>query len=60
MNWQKSQVIRSFCDAVTQRISDGGVAIRPEDGLGKWLAWARQRADELDPIRPDCILIPGE
>ncbi len=59
-NWQKSQVIRSFCDAVGQRIPGGGNAIKPDSELGKWLAWARTRADELDPIRQDCILIPAE
>jgi hypothetical protein len=59
-NWQKSQIIRSFCDSVAQRMcGGGGGVINPEGELGKWLDWARRRADELDPIRPDCVLIPA-
>jgi hypothetical protein len=58
--WQKSQIIRFFCDSAVQRISGDSEGIKPENELGKWLTWARQYADELDPIRSNHIVLPSK
>ncbi|WP_203837459.1 hypothetical protein [Winogradskya humida] len=44
--WQKAANMRAFCDALEQA-SAGGAA--GEGELTTWLAWARARADKIDP-----------
>jgi hypothetical protein len=51
-SWQKSQALRAYIQAVEERaIREHGSV---EDGceLDRWLKWARQQADRLDPLAP--------
>lgn len=44
--WQKAANMRAFCDAL-ELASAGGAGGKGE--LTTWLAWARARADKIDP-----------
>jgi len=50
-NWHTSKQIREYIEAVKeQAIRDNGT-VTPDSELGKWLTWATQQADYLDPLR---------
>lgn len=42
--------IREFCDAYEAKAASLELVIEPGSDAEKWLRWARQRADTLDPI----------
>lgn len=46
--WNKSQELRGFIDAVEHAANQQIGQIDPESNLGKWLAWAKRRADLVD------------
>jgi uncharacterized membrane-anchored protein YjiN (DUF445 family) len=48
--WQKSQLIRSYIDAVRITAIQKDGVVSPASDLGKWLEWAKERADRLDPL----------
>ncbi len=52
-SWTRSQRLRAFIDEVERRAKAKGVSIAPDSELGAWIAWARQHADRLDPLRAD-------
>jgi hypothetical protein len=41
--WQRATAMRAYCDAIEQRYGN-------EVGASVWLAWARARVDDLDPL----------
>jgi len=49
-NWKRAQDIRAYVAAVeaTAAREDGGIVLESE--LGQWIAWARHKADWIDPI----------
>jgi hypothetical protein len=47
--WVKSQNLDAYLRAVEQEALRREVAITRDAPLGRWLAWARQHADRLDP-----------
>lgn len=51
-NWQKAQQIRAFMDAYEQMCNTNGEPTTPESTAGEWIAWARKKADWLDPLKP--------
>lgn len=49
--WAKSQQVRAYLDAVELAVIERGVSITPGSDLHRWLGWARQYADRLDPLK---------
>lgn len=49
-NWKRAEDLRAYIAAVEAKAAreDGSVALESE--LGRWLAWARQKAYWIDPI----------
>lgn len=57
-NWHKSKQIREYIEAVKeQAVRDNGI-ISSDSELGKWLTWAVQQADNLDPLKKQSSLVP--
>ena len=52
-SWDKSRRLRAFIDEVERRANAKGVSVAADSELGAWIAWARQHADRLDPLRAD-------
>lgn len=57
--WREASDIRAFADAVEEGFRSAGTELPPESDLSSWLAWARDRADNIDPLlqprfRPAC------
>jgi len=52
-SWDKSRRLRAFIDEVERRANAKGVSVAADSQLGAWIAWARQHADRLDPLRAD-------
>lgn len=46
MQWQKAEAIRAFADTVERRATDQETSAE----VGRWAAWARRKADELDGV----------
>ncbi len=49
-NWVKSQQIRSYIEAVRNIIIQNQGEIMPGSETEKWLTWANQQADRIDPL----------
>lgn len=50
IRWQKSQIIRSYVEAVTKAHNQKNGKIEPGSEFDKWRIWASQQADRLDPV----------
>jgi hypothetical protein len=50
-NWQTSILIRSYVEAVKVAESQKAGAGESDSGLHRWVTWALEQADKLDPIR---------
>ena len=50
-DWQTSKGLREYIQAVRDDASAQGKDSGPESKLGKWLVWAEQQADRLDPLK---------
>ena len=48
--WRRSQDIRAFVEAVRQATVESGGEIIPESDIGRWIIWALETADQLDPL----------
>lgn len=48
--WQKAKQIREFVDAYAEACQIRQVPTDPESEQGKWIEWARRKADWLDPF----------
>ena len=54
-NWKRAEGIRAYVAAVETNAARGDGRIELNSDLGQWIAWARQKADWLDPIlNPEC------
>lgn len=51
--WAKSQQIREFVAAVRERISEGEDPADNSEGAERWLTWALEHAERLDPLFND-------
>jgi hypothetical protein len=49
-DWNSSHLIRQYLEAVKKIITDNSAEIRQGAELAKWLDWATQKANLLDPI----------
>jgi hypothetical protein len=50
--WRASQDVRAYIEAKTQLYISTNGAISPESEFARWLQWATQQADRLDPLTP--------
>lgn len=48
--WQRSQRIRSYVGAVKEAVQHQGGNLSPDSHLERWLVWALEQADRLDPL----------
>lgn len=48
--WKRAEEIRTYVAAVEARTKREGGDIDPDSELGQWLAWARHKADWIDPL----------
>jgi len=49
-DWAKSNHLRDYIDAKKSDYIARGVSIGPKSKAGKWLKWASDQADRLDPL----------
>jgi hypothetical protein len=49
-NWARAKRIREYVLALADRRTKEGHQLNPGSALGKWVAWALQQADRLDPL----------
>ncbi len=49
-SWQKAQQIREFIKSYELTCEKKGESTTPETEKGKWIQWAREKADWLDPL----------
>ena len=56
--WEEARQIRIYIEAVRQDALARGKNIGKKSELGKWLAWAQNQADRIDPLKksPPSIL----
>ena len=49
-DWSESRKLRQYIEAVRQSALERGEDVGTDSVPGKWLAWASQQADRLDPL----------
>ena len=49
-NWKRAEDLRAYIAAVETKAASEDGSIASERDLGQWIAWARQKADWIDPI----------
>jgi len=49
-NWRKSQLVRSYLAEIEQVLSKRTQPVESDSDLAKWIHWAYQQADRLDPL----------
>ncbi len=48
--WQRARRIRGYVLAVAERRKEQGKKLTPDSALGRWVTWALQQADRIDPL----------
>lgn len=48
--WRRANDLRAYITAVEERVADRGQPTDARPELARWLTWARELADRLDPI----------
>ena len=48
--WRRAEEIRAYVSAVEAKAVRGATAIDSSSDLGRWIDWARSKADSLDPL----------
>lgn len=49
-HWSKSNLIREYTKAVRDSALSSHGPLDPESKLSRWIEWANQQADRLDPL----------
>jgi len=49
-NWKRAEDIRAYVAAVEAKTTREHGRIGPDSELGQWIAWARHKADWIDPL----------
>lgn len=49
-NWQRARRVREYVLEVAERRKEQGKELGPDTALGKWVVWALQQADRIDPL----------
>jgi hypothetical protein len=52
-NWRRAEEIRAYVAAVNAKTIREGCAIAPDSECSQWIAWARSKADAIDPLVAD-------
>lgn len=53
--WEKSKQLRNFIDEVEKRASKMSLSIEKTEQIKQWLMWAREHADNLDPLHEETL-----
>ena len=57
-NWKRAEDLRTYIAAVETKAAREDGSIASESDLGQWIAWARHKADWIDPIvNPACPVL---
>lgn len=56
-NWQRARRIREYVIAVAECRKEQGKELGPDTALGRWVAWALQQADRIDPLAESPVSI---
>ena len=60
-NWKRAENIRAYVAAAETKAAGEDGSIASESELGQWIAWARHKADWIDPIlNVECRLLSGD
>lgn len=49
-SWRRATLIRDYAQAVLNYHAQRGSDIAPESEVGRWMTWALQQADRVDPL----------
>ena len=49
-NWKRAEDLRAYITAVETKAAREQGSVAVESDLGRWIVWARQKADWIDPI----------
>jgi len=55
--WSNSQKLRDFICAVKDEFCGKTISSESREKLGKWLSWAEQHADRIDPLKNGALSI---
>lgn len=48
--WFRARQLRSFIRACERELRENGDELPADSQAARWLSWARQHADQIDPI----------
>jgi hypothetical protein len=51
--WHAAERIRRYVGEIVRLREANGASNEPSNDAGKWIAWALEQADRLDPLRPN-------
>ena len=50
-SWRQGRLVKQFLDHVREKALSSGMSCDSESKLGRWLAWATEQGDKLDPTK---------
>jgi hypothetical protein len=50
-NWQKARELRAYLAQVRHTAEQKDGAIDPDTRFGKWITWAEEYVDRIDPLQ---------
>jgi hypothetical protein len=60
-NWKRAEGIRAYVAAVEEKAACEHGSIEVGSELGRWIAWARHKADWIDPlVKAECPVLDAE
>lgn len=60
-DWKRAEDIRAYVAAVETRATHEHGHVGPDSELGQWIAWARHKADWIDPlVNAKCLVLDDE
>ena len=60
-NWKRAEAIRAYVAAAETRATREHGSIGPDSAFAQWIAWARHKADWIDPlVSAKCPLLDEE
>ena len=57
--WHKSQAIRTYIQAARENLIEVRGEVAPDSDADRWLHWASNQADRLDPLHRQSTISPG-
>ena len=51
--WHAAERLRRYVAEIVRLREKNGASIDPSTDAGKWISWALEQADRIDPLRPN-------